>query len=68
MINVARLESLALLLGAGCLLFRGICGRVGVVEVSGNAGKSRCAVKLTVSLGLFCCVCFFTFGHSVEEA
>ena len=58
MIKVARLESLALLLGAGCLLFRGICGRVGVVVVSGNAGKSRCSVKLTVCLSLFCCLFF----------
>ena len=39
-IKVARLESLALLLGAGCPLFRGIYGRVGMVEVTGSAGKS----------------------------
>ena len=65
---MARLESLALLIGAGCLLFRGICDGVGVVEVTGKAGKSRCSVKLTFGLGLICCLCFITFGHSVEEA
>ena len=45
MIKVARFESLALLLGAGCLLFRGFCGRVGVVAVSRKAGNSRCSVQ-----------------------
>ena len=52
-IKVVRLDSLALLLGAGCLLFRGICGRVGVVMVTGNAGKSRCSVMFTVCLCLY---------------
>ena len=68
MIKVARLESLALLLGAGSLLFRGVCGGVCVVEVNGKAGKSRCSVKLTFGFGLICCLCFITFRHSVEEA
>ena len=67
-IKVVRLDSLALLLGAGCLLFRGICGRVDVVVVTGKAGKSRCSVMFTVCLCLFCCLCFFTLGHSVDEA
>ena len=68
MIKVARLESLALLLGAGCLLFPGLFNGVSVVEVTGKAGKSRCSVKLTFGFGLICCLCYFTFGHSVEEA
>ena len=68
MIKVGRLMLLALMLGVRCLLFHGICDGVGVVEVTGRAGKSCCSVKLTFDLGLICCLCFITFGHSVEEA
>ena len=68
MIKGAKLEALALLLGAGCLLFHGICCGVSVVEVTGKAGKSRCSVKFGLGFGLYCCLCLITFGHSVEEA
>ena len=68
MVKVAKLEALALLLGAGCLLFRGIFCGVRVVEVTGKAGKLRCSVKLDLGFDLFCCLCLITFGHSVEEA
>ena len=71
MIKVARLVSFALLLGVGCRLFRWICDGVGVVAVivvTGRTGMSRCSVKFTFVLGLFCCLCIMTLGHSVEEA
>ena len=55
-IRVAKLEALALLLGAGCLLFRGICCGVSAVEVTGKAGKSRCSVKFGFNVCLYICV------------
>ena len=66
--RVVKLVSFVLLFVLVCLLLRGVCDGVGVDVVTGNAGKSRRTVKLALGLGLFCCVCLITLGHSLDEA